>query len=854
MLSSKAIVDGYSRHLFAGAMFIFSSDNCFIIIWLLHLATVLSESCAREEFLVYGEEVRERGDGYSASELDENGVGRNAVQPRKVFQDPTNAQFALASQSYSESRLLSAMQPWNSLTYQPHLLHQRFRTPSNLTSAAQPFASNPPCRTPIPPSTGQLTHPTPQNSLTPPQLSSCSSASMSSLSSSAAYPLLSCTGNILPSSEPQSYSRFDKFDSPTGMYQLVPGPCTIKRDDPRISTVAIGVSVAPSPAASAVDCHCTASDAHGILDGYSTNTSPACRLLLAAAEPLKMRILSSPYPATAEYLPHARMQGQNQTQQHTRIPNVYINGLPPNFPEDQLYAITREFGTVLSVRTFTRYGIDKLSGYGFVLLDSIDAAEKCIETLGKYRRLYPSFCKLWASLSIILSSSIWPSLPSLPRLTASTALTHLSPSDLQRIHYIPNMNTPGTHAPDSYKVQSTQDLSSTNLYMQDLPLSTDETDLAVLVRPYRIISSRIFRTRLSNPPGIIAFARLETRAAAKEIIERLDGRMVYDEHATPHRIQVRFADTNEQRKLKRAQYFIGREPSLAPFTLSQAANVNLKHSHFNPFLPQFLQSGLDLDMNASPCLMSDRHLVARGKSVIPPLLHESGMRQRQQLFARADNNLPELVTVPDPNDALGNHAAYATRALHDMQNLPYADSHLFDAEAHMQTAMSINMSNPFRAHNHFKRVEGPIVREHVQQQQAQLAQHAVQERPCRPSNLMACSNVSQDDFMVSTVGAHHYVATDFTRPRHVGRHRNGLNFGLKNDFKQVHFPLYNVVILQLLLITAAVASKVTGSARRHFSSHWEGLEKDNSQRLSPCKYLVMARRIQAREATFSTSG
>ncbi|GBE80348.1 hypothetical protein SCP_0300630 [Sparassis crispa] len=615
------------------------------------------------------------------------------------------------------------MQPWNSLTYQPHLLHQRFRTPSNLTSAAQPFASNPPCRTPIPPSTGQLTHPTPQNSLTPPQLSSCSSASVSSLSSSAAYPLLSCTGNILPSSEPQSYSRFDKFDSPTGMYQLVPGPCTIKRDDPRISTVAVGVSVAPSPAASAVDCHCTASDAHGILDGYSTNTSPACRLLLAAAEPLKMRILSSPYPATAEYLPHARMQGQNQMQQHTRIPNVYINGLPPNFPEDQLYAITREFGTVLSVRTFTRYGIDKLS-----------------------------------------------------------------PSDLQRIHYIPNMNTPGTHAPDSYKAQSTQDLSSTNLYMQDLPLSTDETDLAVLVRPYRIISSRIFRTRLSNPPGIIAFARLETRAAAEEIIERLDGRMVYDEHATPHRIQVRFADTNEQRKLKRAQYFIGREPSLAPFTLSQAANVNLKHSHFNPFLPQFLQSGLDLDMNASPCLMSDRHLVARGKSVIPPLLHESGMRQRQQLFARADNNLPELVTVPDPNDALGNHAAYATRALHDMQNLPYADSHLFDAEAHMQTAMSINMSNPFRAHNHFKRMEGPIVREHVQQQQAQLAQHAVQERPCRPSNLMACSNVSQDDFMASTVGAHHYVATDFTRPRHVGRHRNGLNFGLKNDFKQVHFP------------------------------------------------------------------
>lgn len=36
-------------------------------------------------------------------------------------------------------------------------------------------------------------------------------------------------------------------------------------------------------------------------------------------------------------------------------PNVYINGLPPNFPEEQLYNMTKEFGVVLSVRTFTRH-------------------------------------------------------------------------------------------------------------------------------------------------------------------------------------------------------------------------------------------------------------------------------------------------------------------------------------------------------------------------------------------------------------------------------------------------------------------------------------------------------------------
>jgi len=69
------------------------------------------------------------------------------------------------------------------------------------------------------------------------------------------------------------------------------------------------------------------------------------------------------------------------------IPNVYINGLPPNFPEEQLYALTKDFGGVVSVRTFTRHVSDRpsyvifyswlfafihqvlleFSGYGFVL-------------------------------------------------------------------------------------------------------------------------------------------------------------------------------------------------------------------------------------------------------------------------------------------------------------------------------------------------------------------------------------------------------------------------------------------------------------------------------------------------------
>ncbi len=72
-----------------------------------------------------------------------------------------------------------------------------------------------------------------------------------------------------------------------------------------------------------------------------------------------------------------------------KSPNVYINGLPPYFPEDELLALATPFGVVRSVRSFTRHvdignslggsgyggnadagimiGGKKASGYGFVL-------------------------------------------------------------------------------------------------------------------------------------------------------------------------------------------------------------------------------------------------------------------------------------------------------------------------------------------------------------------------------------------------------------------------------------------------------------------------------------------------------
>jgi len=120
-----------------------------------------------------------------------------------------------------------------------------------------------------------------------------------------------------------------------------------------------------------------------------------------------------------------------------------------------------------------------------------------------------------------------------PPFTFSSALIaihHLIPSlcsdavlpPSQQAHKIPGTNYSSsvpassdttesdTHdSPDNFKTRMEQlkDTTSTNLYMEGLPLTTDERALAALVKPYRIMSNRFFQTRLSNPPRLIAFVR-----------------------------------------------------------------------------------------------------------------------------------------------------------------------------------------------------------------------------------------------------------------------------------------------------------------------------------------------------------
>lgn len=96
--------------------------------------------------------------------------------------------------------------------------------------------------------------------------------------------------------------------------------------------------------------------------------------------------------------------------------------------------------------------------------ESVDSAEKCIESLRKYRNLHPSFSKVCSPAIFLMAQA---------------------DDGLQQIHKIPGTayaNVPAaarsaaTVDPTSFKskMDRLKDQGSTNLYMEGLPLSIDE--------------------------------------------------------------------------------------------------------------------------------------------------------------------------------------------------------------------------------------------------------------------------------------------------------------------------------------------------------------------------------------------
>lgn len=183
--------------------------------------------------------------------------------------------------------------------------------------------------------------------------------------------------------------------------------------------------------------------------------------------------------------PSDKSDGGDPYEDSNKTPNVYINGLPPNYPEDQLFELAAPFGPVRSVRSFTRHVGEKESGYGFVLcaymppfhafsdffyiiflpgrFETIDAAEKCIQSLRRFRNLHPTFSKVSGTLffvhSSLLSDLCQQQVHKIPGTTYAQAPSVSSSHSASSVDH-------GDDGSFKAKMERLHDPNSTNLYIE----------------------------------------------------------------------------------------------------------------------------------------------------------------------------------------------------------------------------------------------------------------------------------------------------------------------------------------------------------------------------------------------------
>ncbi|EIN08762.1 hypothetical protein PUNSTDRAFT_143489 [Punctularia strigosozonata HHB-11173 SS5] len=292
------------------------------------------------------------------------------------------------------------------------------------------------------------------------------------------------------------------------------------------------------------------------------------------------------------------------------------------------------------------------------------------------------------------------------------------------------------------------------MYFSSLPLSIDESTLEALVTPYKIKSSRFFQTKLSNPPRVIAFVRLETRAACEEIIERLHGRMVRGWNDTGSRISVRFADSNEQRELRRNER-VPREtdaPSPAKLTMAQAALLNLHGGAQirSPSLPQL-----------SPRPGLDPALVLPPSSSLPAHPVVASYQQSSPILPEVDNHMAALLstlhgpTLGDINAAHpGNsRARYNGYTAVEQQLILQAQ----------RDALELQQQQLIRDQQEALALQAK--QQALALEQARLQKQLAASRPLRAR----AETFSPTDRLPMTEAAFHASARDFTRTENINR-------------------------------------------------------------------------------------
>ncbi|KAL9000143.1 MAG: hypothetical protein Q9169_001218 [Polycauliona sp. 2 TL-2023] len=178
--------------------------------------------------------------------------------------------------------------------------------------------------------------------------------------------------------------------------------------------------------------------------------------------------------------------------------NVYVRGLHPDTSDEMLHAYGARFGDVMSAKSIIDAATGQCKGFGFIKYHNFVDAENSIR--GFYYRNYEA---------------------KFARVGHNERLKTLSNPD------------------------------NTNLYLSNLPKNMNEADLqAIFKSKYPeivIVNHKVLKDENGLSRGV-GFARFETHEICEKIIDGFSG-MLLDE-AKELRLQIRYADTDEQKDFK----------------------------------------------------------------------------------------------------------------------------------------------------------------------------------------------------------------------------------------------------------------------------------------------------------------
>ncbi|KAF2083444.1 hypothetical protein K490DRAFT_18790, partial [Saccharata proteae CBS 121410] len=227
--------------------------------------------------------------------------------------------------------------------------------------------------------------------------------------------------------------------------------------------------------------------------------SPIAKVPTTPTIPMEMQLLLQQDPAIPRAIPAPSSPIKpldKSLENKNGETNVYIRGLLPETTDDMLRAWGARFGDIQSSKSIIDVKTNLCKGFGFIKYYNFPEAENCI----------------------------------------------------RGFHYL---GYEVSFARESFyaKLKKFSDDNNTNLYVSNIPRNVNECELKQMFHPFVVCSSKVLRDSGGHGRGV-GFARFETRDICEEVINKFNNKPVPVKSGEECVIQIRYADTQEQKVLK----------------------------------------------------------------------------------------------------------------------------------------------------------------------------------------------------------------------------------------------------------------------------------------------------------------